>query len=114
MKQILFYACCLFAAISFSQNAKIDSLTVRLAYQNQDSTKVETSLLLINELYNIKDYNKALLFVDQTSELSKSLDYKKGLAETYFIKALINTDKSEPNKAINNFGHQDNLQPNLL
>ena len=103
MKRFYFYAISLLTATIFAQNAKIDSLTVRLAYQNQDSTKVETSLLLIDELYKIENYNKALLFIDQTSELSKSLDYKRGLAETYFIKALINTKNDQISKAITNF-----------
>ncbi|TCK68619.1 tetratricopeptide repeat protein [Winogradskyella wandonensis] len=103
MKQLILYAICLSAAISFAQNAKIDSLTVRLAYQNQDSTKVETSLLLINELYKIEDYNKVLLFIAQTSELSKSLNYNRGLAETTFIKALINNKQENEVEAVSNF-----------
>ncbi|WP_188375152.1 ATP-binding protein [Winogradskyella haliclonae] len=104
MKQLLMtFAICLCAFTSFAQNAKIDSLTVRLAYQNQDSTKVETSLLLINELYAIEDYTKALLFIDQTSELSKTLNYEKGLAETNYIKALIFNNQNDQNNAVANF-----------
>ncbi|RZN79707.1 MAG: tetratricopeptide repeat protein [Winogradskyella sp.] len=104
MKQLLMtFAICLCALTSFAQNAKIDSLTVRLAYQNQDSTKVETSLLLINELYNFEDYNKALLFIDQTSELSKTLNYEKGLAESDYIKALIYNDQDNQSRAVANF-----------
>ena len=103
MKQLILCALCLSTLFTFAQNAKIDSLTVRLAYQNQDSTKVETSLLLINELYAIQDYNKALLFIDQTSELSKILNYNKGLAESNFIKGLIYDQRSESSKAIDNF-----------
>ncbi|WP_299115152.1 ATP-binding protein [uncultured Winogradskyella sp.] len=104
MKQLLMtFAICLCALTSFAQNAKIDSLTVRLAYQNQDSTKVETSLLLINELYSIEDYTKALLFIDQTSELSKTLNYQKGLAETDYIKALIFNNQNDQNNAVANF-----------
>ena len=49
MKQFILYAIYLSTALIFAQNAKIDSLTERLAYQNKDSTKIETSLLLINE-----------------------------------------------------------------
>ncbi len=103
MKHLILCAICLSTLFNFAQNAKIDSLTVRLAYQNQDSTKVETSLLLINELYAIEDYNKALLFIDQTSELSKSLNYNKGLAQSNFIKGLIYDQRKETSKAINNF-----------
>lgn len=49
MKQFILYAIYLSTALIFAQNAKIDSLTERLAYQNKDSTKIETSLMLINE-----------------------------------------------------------------
>lgn len=103
MKQLLFYAICLSAIFSFAQNAKIDSLTVRLAYQNQDSTKVETSLLLINELYKLKDYKKATLFIAQTSGLSESLNYSKGLAETSYIQALIFDAQEQKSQAVRKF-----------
>ncbi|ARV09142.1 ATP-binding protein [Winogradskyella sp. PC-19] len=103
MKQFILYAICLFTALSFAQNAKIDSLTVRLAYQNQDSTKMETSLLLIKELYDVKDYSKALLYIDQTTEISKTLNYNKALAESNYIKALINNAQGEQSNAVANF-----------
>lgn len=103
MKQLITYAICLCALFNFAQNAKIDSLTVRLAYQNQDSTKVETSLLLINELFDAKDYKKALLFIDQTSELSKTLNYNKGLAESNYIKARIYSRRNDYFTAIENY-----------
>ena len=100
MRQFYIYSLILFTTISLAQNVKIDSLTVRLAYQNQDSTKVKTSLLLIKELYRVKDFNKALLFIAQTSELSKSLDYKKGVAETFFIRGLINNTQGNKESAL--------------
>ncbi|MBT8243900.1 MAG: tetratricopeptide repeat-containing sensor histidine kinase [Winogradskyella sp.] len=103
MKQLMIYAICLCALFSFAQNAKIDSLTLRLAYQNQDSTKIETSLLLIKELYSIKDYNKALLYIDQNTEFSKSLGYKKGLAENNYIRALILNNQNDRINAANYF-----------
>ena len=37
----------------FAQNERIDNLTVQLAFQDQDSTKVDLSIELINELYDI-------------------------------------------------------------
>jgi len=77
MKQLLILAF-LFVPISvFSQNEKIDSLTVQITYQNQDSTKVDTALMLINELYKANDYKKAFLFINQTTKLSKELNYTK-------------------------------------
>ena len=79
MKQLLTLAVCLSWGFVFSQNEKIDRLTVELAYQNQDSTKVDMSLMLINELYAVEDYSIALLYVNQTSKLSEELNYTKGL-----------------------------------
>ena len=103
MKQLITYAICLFTVFMFAQNAKIDSLTVKLAYQEQDSNKIETSLLLINELYIAKDYKKALLFITQTSELSKTLNYDKGLAQSSYIKGLIYKQRDDYLNALNNF-----------
>ena len=100
MKQFILYAIYLSTALIFAQNAKIDSLTVRLAYQNRDSTKIETSLLLINELYAQEDYDKALLFIDQTAELSNSLNYDKGSAQSNYIKGLIFSNKIDGKNAI--------------
>ena len=79
MKQLLTLAVCLVSLFIFSQNEKIDNLTVQVAYQNPDSTKVDLSLMLINELYAIEDYNKALLYVNQTSKLAEEIKYTKGL-----------------------------------
>ena len=103
MKQLITYAICLFTMFTFAQNAKIDSLTVRLAYQEQDSNKIETSLLLINELYIAEDYKKALLFIVQTTELSKTLNYDKGLAQSSYIKGLIYKERDDYLNALNNF-----------
>lgn len=103
MKQILTFAACLISFVIFSQNEKIDELTVQLAYQNADSTKVEGSLVLINELLKIKEYDKALLFVNKTSTLSKDLNYTKGLAETNFLKAIIFAERNDYYNAINNY-----------
>ncbi len=100
MKQFILYAIYLSTALIFAQNAKIDSLTERLAYQNKDSTKIETSLLLINVLYAQEDYDKALLFIDQTAELSNSLNYDKGSAQSNYIKGLIFSNKIDGKNAI--------------
>lgn len=103
MKQLFTYTACIIALLSFGQNSKIDSLTVRLAYQNQDAAKVKTSLLLINELYAVEDYEKALLFIAQTEELSKTLNNPEGLAESNYIKALIYSNQNKDGSAITNF-----------
>ena len=103
MKQLLTLAACLTSLFIFSQNEKIDELTVQLAYQNQDSTKVDMSLMLINKLYAIEDYSKALLYVNQTSKLSEHLNYTKGLAESSYYRALIYTERNDYFNAIDNY-----------
>ncbi len=103
MKQLIALAAFVVSSYIFSQNEKIDSLTVQLAYQNQDSTKVDTSLMLINELYKIEDYKKALLFINQTAQLSNELNYTKGLAETNYLKALIYAKRNDYYNAIDNY-----------
>ncbi|WP_299521578.1 tetratricopeptide repeat-containing sensor histidine kinase [Winogradskyella sp.] len=103
MKQLLTLAVCLVSFIGFSQNERIDDLTVQLAYQNADSTKVDLSLMLINELYAIEDYNKALRYVNQTAKLAEQLNYTKGLAESTYYRALIYTERNDYYNAIDNY-----------
>jgi tetratricopeptide (TPR) repeat protein len=103
MKQLLTLAVCLASLFIFSQNEKIDELTVQLAYLKQDSTKVDMSLILIKELYAIEDYSKALLYVNQTSKLSEQLIYTKGLAESSYFRALIYTKRNDYFNAIDNY-----------
>ncbi len=87
----------------FSQNEKIDDLTVQLAYQEADSIKVDLSLELIHELYVIKDYPKALRYLNQTAKLSEKLNYTKGLAKTTYYRALIYTERNDYYNAIDNY-----------
>lgn len=103
MKQLLTLAVCLISLSVFSQTEKIDELTVQIAFKNADSTKVDMSLVLINELYANTDYNKALLYVNQTSKLSETLNYTKGLAESSYYRALIFAKRDDYHNAIDNY-----------
>ena len=103
MKQLMTLTVCLLTFISFSQNERIDGLTVKLAYQEADSTKVDLSLMLIDELYAIEDYEKALLYVNQTAKLSEKLEYTKGLAESTFYRAQIYSQRNDYFNAIDNY-----------
>ncbi len=73
----------------FSQTKQIDSLTVALAFQEQDSTKIKTSLELIDALYKANSYRKAQQYIENTERLSKALNDKKGIATVNYYKALI-------------------------
>lgn len=103
MKQLLTLAVCLVSLFVFSQNERIDDLTVKLAYQNQDSTKVDMSLMLIDELFAIKDYKKALLYINQTAKLSETLNYTKGLAESTYYRAQVYSQRNDYYNAIDNY-----------
>ena len=109
MKQLLTLAVCLISFFVFSQNEKIDELSVKVAYKNPDSTKVDMSLLLINELYENKNYDKALLYINQTSKLSDELNYIKGKAESNYFRALIFTERNDYFNAIDNYIKSRNL-----
>ena len=103
MKQLMTLTVCLLTFICFSQNERIDDLTVKLAYQEADSTKVDLSLMLIDELYAVEDFDKALLYVNQTAKLSEKLNYTKGLAESTYYRALIYTQRNDYFNAIDNY-----------
>jgi signal transduction histidine kinase/tetratricopeptide (TPR) repeat protein len=103
MKQLLTLAVCLASFFVFSQNERIDDLTVKLAYQNPDSTKVDISLMLIDELFEIKDYKKALLYINQTTKLSEKLNYTKGLAESTYYKARVFSQSNDYHNAMDNY-----------
>lgn len=103
MKQLIALAAFLVISICYSQTNEIDSLTIQLAYQKQDTSKVDTSLQLINALLQIEDFKKAIMYIDETERLSKSLDYKKGIAEANYYKALIYTKRDDYFNAIDNF-----------
>ena len=103
MKQLLTLATCLVSLFIFSQNEKIDNLTVQLAYQQQDSTKVDLSLMLIDELYAAKDYKKALVYINQTTILAEKLNYTKGLAQSSYYRALIFAENNDYFNAIDHY-----------
>ncbi|TXE16165.1 sensor histidine kinase [Psychroserpens burtonensis] len=103
MKQLITLAVLCTSLFCFSQTNEIDSLTVELAYQKQDSLKVETSLRLVKALYNKKSYKKALTYIDNTERLSKSLNHTKGIADANYYKALIYAHNDDYYNAIDGF-----------
>ncbi|WP_431137052.1 tetratricopeptide repeat-containing sensor histidine kinase [Psychroserpens mesophilus] len=103
MRQLITLAVLCSSLFCFSQTNEIDSLTIQLAYQKQDSSKVDTSLYLINALYKSKNFKKALLYIDQTERLSKFLNHTKGIADVNFYKALIYSQKDDYYNAIDGY-----------
>ena len=100
-------------SVGFSQTNDIDSLTIELAYQTQDSLKVDTSLKLIKSLYEIEDYDKALKYIILSEKLSSSISYNKGIAEITFYKALIYAQKDDYINALSGYTKAKELFKNL-
>ncbi|MCB0446798.1 MAG: tetratricopeptide repeat-containing sensor histidine kinase [Gelidibacter sp.] len=113
MKQLMTLAAFFSALICYSQTSEIDSLALQLAYQKQDTAKVETSLRLIKALYKANDYKKALMYIDETERLAKSLKFIRGNAEANYYKALIYTDRNDYFNAIDNYTKSKRLYRQL-
>ncbi|WP_274473747.1 tetratricopeptide repeat-containing sensor histidine kinase [Mangrovimonas aestuarii] len=103
MNRVITLLVFIFALNTFSQNRETDSLSIALAFQSQDSSKVKTSLKLIESLYSKSDYTTALRYLLETEKLSEEIDYPKGLASTTYYKALIYSAKDDYINAVDNF-----------
>ncbi|MGB1211049.1 MAG: tetratricopeptide repeat-containing sensor histidine kinase [Lacinutrix venerupis] len=90
---VLFFV--LFSLSGFSQEEELESLRIELTFQNPDTTKVKTSLKIINLLYKSKDYDSALKYIKGAQMLSENLNYQKGLADITYYKALIYNCKDD-------------------
>lgn len=89
--------------IGFSQTNEIDSLALELAFQTQDSLKVDTSLKLIESLYEINDYDRAIKYIIEIEKLSNAINYREGIAKTTYFKALIYARKGDYINAISGY-----------
>jgi len=103
MKKLFSLVACLAFFIGFSQTKEQDSLTIQLAFQNSDTTKIKTSLLLVKVLYRDQEYDKALKYISQTEKLSQKLNYQDGVAEMTYYKALIYALKDDYINARDNY-----------
>ena len=109
MKRLIALICLLHFAFSFSQEEELESLTIQLAYQDPDISKVDTSVSIIKLLYKTEDYSKALKFITQSEKLAQDLDYKKGLAEIIYYKAKIHNKEGQYQLAISDFKNAKNI-----
>ncbi|MBE9489745.1 MAG: tetratricopeptide repeat protein, partial [Bacteroidetes bacterium] len=103
MKKLITLIIFLSLFFSFSQTKEQDSLTIQLAFQNVDTSKVKTALQLVRSLYNTNDYDKALKYISLSERLSNELNYSKGVAEITYYKALIYAKKGDYINAIDNY-----------
>ncbi len=103
MRKIITLIIFLSVCSGFAQTEEIDSLSIQLAYENQDSLKVDTSLKLIKSLYELNDYDKAIKYIILSEKLSTDLNYHKGIAEVAYYKALIYAQKNDYINAVSGY-----------
>ncbi len=103
MKRLFIFILLVTTYSSFSQTEELKGLSLKLDIQNQDTSKVSTSIKIIKLLYNSKDYLNALKFAKESETLSKSLNYKEGVAQINHIKGLIYFEKKDLTKALKYF-----------
>ncbi|GAA4293204.1 tetratricopeptide repeat-containing sensor histidine kinase [Aestuariibaculum suncheonense] len=99
--------------LGFSQTQELDSLSIQLAFETQDSLKVETSLKIIELLYNNKNYDKAIKYIIESEKLSNNLNYEKGIATSTYYKSLIYAQKGDYINAVNGYKKAKSIYQNL-
>ncbi|WP_241492434.1 tetratricopeptide repeat protein [Lacinutrix himadriensis] len=109
MRKLITLLFCFSALLGFSQSEDLDNLTIQLAFQKPDTSKVITSLQIIKLLYHTKDYNKALQFIRESEKLSNDLNYDAGIAEITYYKALIFAKKEDYINAIDYYTKSKDL-----
>lgn len=95
--------------MGFSQANDIDILALELAFQKQDSLKIETSLKLIKSLYDANEYDRALKYIIKSEKLSNTLNYQKGIAGITYYKSLIYAQKGDYINAISGYNKSKSL-----
>ncbi len=74
--------------LCFGQNKKTDSLEQVLLLNIQDTNRVN-ALNSLTFYYKYKKKDRALLLSGEAEQLAKKLDYRKGLAATYYSRAYV-------------------------
>ncbi|MFD1615398.1 tetratricopeptide repeat-containing sensor histidine kinase [Gelatiniphilus marinus] len=103
MRKIITILLLLTIGYGFAQTNDLDSLSIKLAYQDQDSLKVNTSLKVIKLLYGQNDFDKALQHIILSEKLSTQIDYHIGIAETSYYKALIYAERGDYINAVSGY-----------
>ncbi len=85
--------------ISFSQDNTIDSLKVVLKTLSEDTNKVNL-LIKLAIIYEGFSNEEAMKCLDQAKNISKKIDFKYGLATSYYEMGLVYFDKSNYVQAV--------------
>ncbi len=95
MRRIITLLLFLSLFFGFSQTKELDSLSIALGFETNDSLKVDTSLKIIGLLYDRKDYDRATQYIKLSDKLSSDINYEKGIAKITYYKALIYAIKND-------------------
>ncbi|TBN01403.1 tetratricopeptide repeat protein [Hyunsoonleella flava] len=79
----------------FTQTKELDSLSIALGFETNDSLKVDTSLKIIDLLYEARDFERALQYIKLSDQLSSDINYEPGIAKITYYKALIYAEKND-------------------
>ena len=109
MQRLIVLFCFIIFCSGHSQSDELESLMLDLTFQENDTTKVNTSLKIIKILYDTQDYDRALKFVRKTEEISEALNYQKGVANVIYYKALIYNKKDDYINALNQYKRAKSL-----
>ena len=109
MKRLIVLFCFLISLTVFSQDEALETLRIELTFQNPDTTKVKTSLKIINILYSTGEYESALKYIKGAETLSENLNYQKGIADITYYKGLIYNKKEDYINASTQFDKAKNL-----
>lgn len=109
MQRLIVLFCLIIFCSGHSQSDELESLMLDLTFQENDTTKVNTSLKIIKILYDTQDYDRALKFVRKTEEISEALNYQKGVANVIYYKALIYNKKDDYINALNQYKRAKSL-----
>jgi len=113
MRRIITLIIFLSLFFSFSQTKELDSLSIALGFETNDSLKVDTSLKIIDILYETKDFDHALKYIKLSDKLSSDINYLEGIAKITYYKALIYAEKSDYINAMDGYTKAKALFNNL-
>lgn len=93
----------------FSQTKELDSLSIALGFETNDSLKVDTSLKIIDLLYDSQNFDQALKYIKLSDQLSSDINYEKGIANITYYKALIYAKKNDYINAMDGYNKAKTL-----
>jgi tetratricopeptide (TPR) repeat protein len=113
MKKTLLYLFMLVTVICQAQQNIIDSLTLVLKKQKDDTIKVNILNDLSKQTVFQGNNEQSLKYSQAALELSEKLNYQKGIAKAYSAKGLVNWNKGNYKEALNYFSQSLNISKKI-